>query len=69
MTDQPDSARLTAGQFLIFIGLMTSVAGALAIIRTHDGNLFFNLLIPLGLILWAAGKYLCVTARRTPPPQ
>lgn len=58
-----NEAKLTAGQFLIFTGLITSLAGSLAILRTGERSILFLLLIPLGLLMWGAGKYLCVKGR------
>jgi len=62
-----NEAKLTAGQFLIFTGLISSVAGSLAIIRTGERSVLFLILIPLGIAIWGLGKYLCVEARNDPP--
>jgi len=53
--------RMTLGQFLCFMGLMVTLAGALAILRMRhlqEGNSFYNALMPIGLIMWAVGAWL-----------
>lgn len=61
-----DSNRSILGEFLKFLGLMLTVGGSLAILRTagvagrwfSGPQFFFTLLLPIGLILWAVGLYL-----------
>jgi hypothetical protein len=53
--------RMTLGQFLCFTGIMVTLGGALAIIRTrefHEVSIFYNALMPLGLIMWTAGAWI-----------
>ncbi len=59
-----NEAKLTAGQFLIFLGLIAIIAGSLAILRTGEKSLLFLALIPIGMVVWGVGKYLCIQARR-----
>jgi hypothetical protein len=60
------SDRSLLADFLKFLGLMLTIGGSLAILRTHGvenrwfsgPQLFFTLLIPVGLCMWAAGFFL-----------
>ena len=59
------------GAFLKFIGLMLTLGGSLAMIRTKGVGehwfsgppIFFVLLILIGLGVWGVGFYLCGKAR------
>lgn len=53
-----DSSRAIAGQFLCFAGLITTCAGALALIRTGEPSLFFAVLMPIGMVMWAVGRWM-----------
>ena len=51
----PDTSRSIAGQFLMFIGPIVTMAGALAIFRTGEKTIFYLALMPIGLVMWIIG--------------
>ena len=44
--------------FLLFMGPLLSGGGVLAMLRTGDRDLFFCLLIPIGIVTWLIGWWL-----------
>lgn len=54
-THPKDSPRYIVAQALKFGGLMLTVAGSLALIRTHERSLFYVSLMPIGLVIWFIG--------------
>jgi len=68
--DEPESSRNLIGQLVKFLGLMTTIGGSLALIRTlgvqqaiwfSGPRVFFLALIPFGLILWGVGFWLSIS--------
>lgn len=69
MTPQAsESSRQLCGQFLKFIGLVASAGGSLALIRLlgtrEEGNPFYALFMPAGLVIWLVGFLMCATPRK-----
>ena len=56
--DKPESSRHIAGQFLMFAGMLVTIGGSLALIRTGERSIFYTLLMPIGLGMWALGYWL-----------
>ena len=53
-----DSTLRTTSQALIFIGQLTTVGGALTLLRTGEKSIFLAALMPIGLVAAGIGFYL-----------
>ena len=53
-----DTPRSLTGQFLLFVGPLVTMGGALAILRTGQRSIFYVVLMPIGLAMWAVGLWL-----------
>lgn len=71
-----ESSRHTTGQFLKFAGLLLTVGGSLATLRTRgvedaffdNRPWFFLALIPVGLVVWFVGFRFCITPPKSTDP-
>lgn len=54
----PETPRQILGRFLLFLGPIITMGGALAVMRlgkVGQRSLFFAAFLPLGLVVWYAG--------------
>jgi len=55
---EDDSPYAITAYALRFLGLITTCAGALAILRTGERSLFYALFMPVGLVMWGLGFWM-----------
>ena len=60
---QDESSRAILASFLLFMGPLVGGGGLLAMLRTQHRDLFFALLVPVGMGMWLAGFLLKWTGR------